>query len=186
MKGKLAEAYAGLMREMWGGSSTSTAPWDVKQMIGKKVAKFSGFGQQDSCELINYLLDILHEDLNRVRDKPYVEMQDSNGRPDAEVSKEFWEGFKARNNSIIVDLMYGQYKSTVICQECKNMSNNFDPFLNVPLPIPRKIDFEFYFDRLSFFEEDGSRSEMTDLTQGLRKEDNAETLKKIIRNSIEG
>ena len=54
------------MLEMWKGTSTSTAPWEVKQMIGKKVQKFSGFGQQDSCELINYLLDILHEDLNRI------------------------------------------------------------------------------------------------------------------------
>jgi ubiquitin C-terminal hydrolase len=55
------------------GNSSSTAPWDVKKVVGKRVAKFSGFGQQDSCELINYLLDLMHEDLNRIRKKPYVE-----------------------------------------------------------------------------------------------------------------
>jgi ubiquitin C-terminal hydrolase len=37
MKGKLAQSYAELMLEMWKGTSTSTAPWEVKQMIGKKV-----------------------------------------------------------------------------------------------------------------------------------------------------
>lgn len=37
MKGKLASAYADLMLEMWKGSGSSTAPWEVKQMIGKKV-----------------------------------------------------------------------------------------------------------------------------------------------------
>jgi len=136
-------------------------------MIGKKVQKFSGFGQQDSCELVNYLLDILHEDLNRVRKKPYIELKDSNGRPDEEVSKEFWEGFVARNDSIIVDLMYGQYKSTVTCQECKNVSNNFDPFLNIPLPIPKRINFEFYYDPLDFFDKEGNRNKIIDLTQEL-------------------
>lgn len=30
--------------------------------------------QQDSAEFLSYLLDALHEDLNRVRILPYVEM----------------------------------------------------------------------------------------------------------------
>jgi ubiquitin carboxyl-terminal hydrolase 6/32 len=52
-------------------------------------------------------LDLLHEDLNRVTKKPYIEMIDKPGRPDKEVADEFWDNFLARNKSIIVDLMYG-------------------------------------------------------------------------------
>jgi hypothetical protein len=37
----------------------------------------------------------LHEDLNRVIDKPYVETNDSNYRPDTEVAKEHWDAFIA-------------------------------------------------------------------------------------------
>lgn len=33
-------------------------------------------------------MDGLHEDLNRVHDKPYVELKDSDGRPDWEVAAE--------------------------------------------------------------------------------------------------
>lgn len=115
MGGKLANAYAGLIHDLWIGSTGRIAPWDVKNVVGKRVTKFSGFGQQDSCELVNYVLDLMHEDLNRVKKKPYVEMKDHNGRPDSVVSQEYWEGFLARNRSIIVDLMYGQLKSTVTC-----------------------------------------------------------------------
>ena len=79
----------------------------------------------------------MHEDLNRVKKKPYVEMQDSNGRPDEIVSAEHWDAFVARNKSIIVDLMYGQLKSTVQCLECNNISITFDPFLSLALPIAR-------------------------------------------------
>jgi ubiquitin carboxyl-terminal hydrolase 6/32 len=38
----------------------------------------------------------MHEDVNQISKKPYVEQKDSNGRPDEEVAQEFWEGFKAR------------------------------------------------------------------------------------------
>lgn len=43
--GRLAENYAGLISEMWLGSSRSTAPYDLKRVLGKRVARFSGYGQ---------------------------------------------------------------------------------------------------------------------------------------------
>ena len=49
------------------------------------------------------MLDGLHEDLNRIKNKPYIEEADSNGRPDDEVAAEAWENYKARNDSFIVD-----------------------------------------------------------------------------------
>lgn len=56
--------------------------------IAKYAPRFNGFQQQDSQELLAFLLDGLHEDLNRVHEKPYVELKDSNGRPDWEVASE--------------------------------------------------------------------------------------------------
>ena len=50
--------------------------------VGRFAPQFSGYQQQDSQELLSFLLDGLHEDLNRVKQKPYVELQDDNGRPD--------------------------------------------------------------------------------------------------------
>jgi len=55
---------------------------------------------------VNFLLDGLHEDLNRVKKKPYVELPESNNRTDAVVSAEFWNAHLRRNQSIIVDLMH--------------------------------------------------------------------------------
>lgn len=46
----------------------------------------------------------MHEDLNRVKQKPYIEMKDSDGRPDEEVANECWINHKARNDSLIVDV----------------------------------------------------------------------------------
>ena len=97
LNGRLAEAYHDLLEDMWCGNSSRTAPHDLKRVLGKRVARFSGYGQQDACELLSYLLDLIHEDLNRVKKKPYVEMPDNPDIPDEELSKMFWKGFLARN-----------------------------------------------------------------------------------------
>lgn len=50
------------------------------------------------------MLDGLHEDLNRIKLKPYIEIKDSGDRPDEEVAEEYWNNHLARNDSIIVDV----------------------------------------------------------------------------------
>ena len=82
------------------------------------------------------MLDTLHEDLNRVRQKPYTNSIDSDGRPDAVVAKESWFNYLKRNQSVVNDLMGGQYRSEVKCPDCNNISVTFDPFLIYSVPIP--------------------------------------------------
>ena len=74
MGGALAETYGSLLEEMWCGQNSYLAPRQFKLMIGKHAPQFSGFQQHDSHELLAFLLDGLHEDLNLVRKKPYVDM----------------------------------------------------------------------------------------------------------------
>lgn len=74
---------------------------------------FSGFAQHDSAELLSFLLDGLHEDLNWVKHKPYFEMPDLIGFTDDQKAELEWKKHLLWNQSIIVDLMYGQYKSTL-------------------------------------------------------------------------
>ncbi|KAF6313728.1 ubiquitin specific peptidase 4 [Rhinolophus ferrumequinum] len=88
----------------------------------------------------SFLLDGLHEDLNRVKKKPYLELQDANGRPDAVVAKEAWENHRLRNDSVIVDTFHGLFKSTLVCPECAKVSVTFDPFCYLTLPLPLKKD----------------------------------------------
>jgi len=64
-------------------------------------------------------------------------MPEQNNLSDEELSGLFWKGFLARNQSIIVDLMYGQLRSTVRCLECGNISITFDPFLTLSLPVTK-------------------------------------------------
>ena len=46
----------------------------MQTVVGRFAPQFSGYQQQDSHELLAFLLDGLHEDLNLVLKKPYVDM----------------------------------------------------------------------------------------------------------------
>ncbi|VDM33160.1 unnamed protein product [Hydatigera taeniaeformis] len=135
--GNIARAFARLMRQMWSECNRggSCVPRDLKIQIAKIAPQFAGYQPQDAQELMNFLLDFLHEDLNKIKQKPYIEVRDADGRPDNVLAEEAWSNFKKRNDSIIVDLFYGLLKSTVTCPDCNLISVTFDPFNSLSLPL---------------------------------------------------
>uniref|UniRef100_A0A8C7IHY7 ubiquitinyl hydrolase 1 n=1 Tax=Oncorhynchus kisutch TaxID=8019 RepID=A0A8C7IHY7_ONCKI len=147
MKGEIAEAYADVIKQMWSGRHYSVVPRLFKTKVGHFASQFLGYQQHDSQELLSFLLDGLHEDLNRVKNKEYIELRDADGRPDQEVAEEAWHNHRRRNNSVIVDTFHGLFKSTLVCPECRKVSVTFDPFcyLSVPLPVSKDRVMEVFF-----------------------------------------
>ncbi|KAG5838877.1 hypothetical protein ANANG_G00228320 [Anguilla anguilla] len=129
MKGEIAEAYADVVKQMWSGRHYSVVPRIFKTKVGHFASQFLGYQQHDSQELLSFLLDGLHEDLNR------------------EVAEEAWRNHRRRNDSVIVDTFHGLFKSTLVCPECHKVSVTFDPFcyLSVPLPVSKERVMEVFF-----------------------------------------
>ncbi|KAI0955073.1 hypothetical protein AcW1_006764 [Taiwanofungus camphoratus] len=154
MQGAIAQAFGALVRRIWVPSPSSSSaltssyssystssftPREFKQALQRFAPQFSGYQQHDTQELVAFLLDGLHEDLNRVLKKPYVEKPEWEGGGDKELvalAKESWDGYMKRNDSVIVDLFQGQYQSTLVCPECSKVSITFDPFMYLTLPLP--------------------------------------------------
>lgn len=139
LQGELAVAFGDLLQKLWSAGRTSVPPRAFKSKLSRFAPQFSGYNQHDSQELLAFLLDGLHEDLNRVKKKPYIEAKDADGRPEEEFAEECWNNHKARNDSIIVDKFQGQYKSTLVCPECNKISVTFDPFMYLSLPLPSTV-----------------------------------------------
>ena len=66
-----------------------------------------------------------------------MELKDSNGRPDSVVAEEAWKNHLQRNDSIIVDMFHGLFKSTLVCPDCERVSVTFDPYGFLSLPLTR-------------------------------------------------
>lgn len=49
----------------------------------------------------------MHEDLNRVVNKPTTEDIEITNEPDSEAASTFWNNYQKRNDSIIADLVAG-------------------------------------------------------------------------------
>jgi ubiquitin carboxyl-terminal hydrolase 4/11/15 len=150
----VAGSYAGLLHEIYDKSPSTVAPRTFKSTLGKFAPMFSGYGQQDSQEFMSFLVDGLHEDLNRVKKKPYRENPDSDDAtvhdPEAirKLGEVFRDNHRARNSSIITDLFNGFYKNKLVCPECSKISITFDPFSLLTLQLPMEHYWEYTF---SFF-----------------------------------
>ena len=136
MGGEMAEEFAFLTQTLWRGNYKSIAPKDFKRILSKFAPQFSGSQQHDSQEFLAFLLDGLHEDLNKVLRKEYIQEQDNTGVPDQKAAQISWENHLKRNDSIIVDLFQGQFKSTLTCLQCGCTSVTFEAFMYLSVPIP--------------------------------------------------
>ncbi|OQR84513.1 ubiquitin-specific protease [Achlya hypogyna] len=138
MGGKIATAFAKLLRQLWSGEYTVVSPTNLKFVIGEYAPAFAGYNQQDSQEVLSFILDGLHEDLNRVLDKPYTEPVEPRGRPDEVVAREEWAQYLRRNDSVITDHFMGQLRSHVTCPTCGHESITFDPYMSLSVPVPNQ------------------------------------------------
>ncbi|XP_055883990.1 ubiquitin carboxyl-terminal hydrolase 19-like isoform X1 [Biomphalaria glabrata] len=139
MRGQLADTFGHLLHSLWSCKKMCLEPRRLKDLIAKKNHQFFGFAQHDAHEFLAFLLDGLHEDLNRIKKKPYTPTIDSDSRPDEIVAAEAWSQYKQRNDSVVVDLFQGQYKSKLVCPKCGKVSITFDPFLYLSVPLPKKM-----------------------------------------------
>lgn len=142
-KGDIAVAFSGLLHKLFGPAARGPVnPRDFKYTAGRHSSVFHGYQQQDSQEFVLWLLDALHEDLNRIQNKPYCEkpeLKDEDvGNSDAirRLAELCWEQYKRRNDSVIVDLFTGMYQLTLVCPDCEKTSMTFDPFNDITLPLP--------------------------------------------------
>ena len=154
-KGILAKSYSNLIHHLWYGVSNVYDPTIFLQIIGHLNEMFSGKNQQDAQEFLNFLIDGLHEDLNLVKEKPTI--QEEKIKSDKRKARIEWLNFKMRNQSILVKLFYGQFKSNISCpnQECQCTVTKYEPFMSVSVPLtiqPKKFDvtcfFVFYYTRI--------------------------------------
>lgn len=139
--GKLAQAFEDVIKALWMNGARRTgciSPTGMKRAIAVYAPQFAGVSQHDSHEFITYLLDALHEDLNRVRDAPYVEMPDAKpGQKLTIAGAEAWDLHRRRNDSLVMDTFFGQFKSTCVCPKCQKISVSYDAFKDVSLEIPQ-------------------------------------------------
>ena len=133
--GLVASAYASFLSDLWSSKYCVLAPRTLRKCIGAFAPQFNNLHQHDSQEFCNLLMDGIHEDLNRVLKKPYVENLEAKGLPEMEAAVETWRKHLMRHDSIIVDHCQGLYRSHVTCPKCGHESVTYDVYSTVTIPL---------------------------------------------------
>lgn len=92
-KGKFALVYAQLLKAVWCGRFKLIIPHFFKGAVDQMNDIISGNNQHDSHELLMFVLDCLHEDLNRIICEPYVADIPNECGDDELISRESWRRF---------------------------------------------------------------------------------------------
>lgn len=62
-------AYEFVFPQAWSGEYSVVVPNTLKKVVSQYAPMFAGHQQHDASELMSFLLDGIHEDLNRVHKK---------------------------------------------------------------------------------------------------------------------
>ncbi|KAI6164667.1 hypothetical protein EDD17DRAFT_1561941 [Pisolithus thermaeus] len=141
-EGRLAQAFASILYEMSHSELPYVNPLNFRRYICYHAPQFGGSDQHDSQEFLTFLLDGLHEDINRILIKP----ANNHSTPEREAeleklpqqvaSEQEWTIYKMRNDSLVVDYFQGQFRNRMECLTCHHTSTTYNSFMYLSLPIP--------------------------------------------------
>ncbi|KAG6829066.1 hypothetical protein H0H92_005840 [Tricholoma furcatifolium] len=131
-QGKVTKYFESLLKDMWARKESSIR--DRLQaclaVIRQYDPQYIGTNQHDSQEFLTFLLDKIHEDLNRILTRPpqprltaEQELALERRDPRRAIDEE-WANWRSSNDSIIVDLFQGQFKNRLQCTTCGRTKRN--------------------------------------------------------------
>ena len=148
-KGKISKEYKALLTEIFSNSrnffgfDSSVSPKKFNDLISRLNPQFSKYQSNDAKDLIIYLLQEMHEELNYFGGKKLQKIPQCNQLDESDSFKFFYEVNSKMNFSIISYLFWGIVKQTTICKVCKSTLFNFQYFQYLSFPLYRYANTKF-------------------------------------------
>ncbi|KAM6420088.1 ubiquitin carboxyl-terminal hydrolase 16 isoform 1-T1 [Pluvialis apricaria] len=135
--GPLTLAMYQFLTEMQETKKGVVTPKELFAQVCKKAIRFKGYQQQDSHELLRYLLDGMRaEETQQISVGILKALTDSNKQNEEELKKKIKEYEKKKGIQSFVDRIFGgELTSTIMCEECRTVSLVHESFLDLSLPV---------------------------------------------------
>ena len=131
---RMADAFYELIDNLWNPKDQKYyAPYKFKDLISELNPLFKGIQANDSKDLIIFLYETLHKELNNLQSNDIQSPIISNDLP-AEL-KELRQNYYSKNKSIITKIFYSEMRNNMQCCLCNfnKASYNIISFLIFPL-----------------------------------------------------
>uniref|UniRef100_A0A8C0EFS4 Ubiquitin carboxyl-terminal hydrolase 16 n=1 Tax=Bubo bubo TaxID=30461 RepID=A0A8C0EFS4_BUBBB len=122
--GPLTLAMYQFLTEMQETKKGVVTPKELFAQVCKKATRFKGYQQQDSHELLRYLLDGMRaEEIQQISVGILKALTDSNKQNEEELKKKIKEYEKQKGIRSFVDRIFGgELTSMIMCEECRTVS----------------------------------------------------------------
>ena len=138
---KLSFALAEVLKNLWENiNKRFYSPDHFKEVISEMNPLFKGIAANDSKDLILFLLENIHKELNNPQNINIDINNNVNSHNLNEVFNEFVKDYNSKNRSIISNEFYGFFNSQSVCGYCNNIVHNVQTYniLFFPLEEIRK------------------------------------------------
>jgi len=145
----ISNEYYKVVYNLWERSNNnkSYSPDSFKIVLSQENTLFAGVTANDSKDLINFLLERLHNELNIVNknnNSTNNNVINQNDQLNEEkIFSIFLNEFKEKYNSIISNLFYGILETKSQCQGCGNIKYNFQVYSFVEFPLEQVNNYCF-------------------------------------------
>ncbi|XP_017346351.1 ubiquitin carboxyl-terminal hydrolase 16 isoform X1 [Ictalurus punctatus] len=135
--GSLTLAMCQLLNEIQETKKGVVTPRELFTQVCKKAARFKGFQQQDSQELLRYLLDGMRAEESIRVTAGILNVLKSSGKTSEPEQKKLVKEYDSNGGtkSFVERVFGGELTSTVMCTECKTVSVVTEVFLDLSLPV---------------------------------------------------
>ena len=140
-KYELTSEYIEVLQKIWLDNNIEYySPNNFKNKISEMNPLFAGIQANDSKDLILFLMETMHNELNTPKNNINTTNQNLNQYNYDEIFKLFSNYFVNNYQSIISNLFYGMYNSMMKCLSCNIITHNIQCFniLIFPLEEVRK------------------------------------------------
>ncbi|XP_077198601.1 ubiquitin carboxyl-terminal hydrolase 16 isoform X2 [Paroedura picta] len=133
----LTLAMCQFLTEMQETKKGTVSPKELFSQVCKKAIRFKGYQQQDSQELLRYLLDGMRtEETQRMCAGIFKALNNFGDKENEELKKKIKEYSKRKAPHSFVDRVFGgELTSTIMCEECRTVSLVHESFLDLSLPV---------------------------------------------------
>ena len=133
-KGMLCEKYYNIVNKIYQGYKNYIEPEDFNKFLSKANGQFAQYEANDAKDLLLYLFQAMHVELNYLGDQKLKNVPKCNQLIERESFNFFMTVNNSLNLSIISYLFYGVHKSVTICKGCNNALYNFQYFQFLSFP----------------------------------------------------
>ncbi|XP_069060173.1 ubiquitin carboxyl-terminal hydrolase 16 isoform X1 [Pleurodeles waltl] len=139
LPGSLTTSMCQFLTDIVETKNGTVTPKELFSQVCKKAVRFRGYQQQDSQELLRYLLDGMRaEEIQRLKAGIMKHMKNLAEKieNEEEIKKKVNEYEKRRAIPNFVDRIFGgELSSTIMCNECRTVSLVHESFLDLSLPV---------------------------------------------------